>query len=381
MSRYAFAIAPVLVAALLMGRGVAQEHTDQPVSGTHEASCIVRISSDRHLLPINDDLIQSLLVSTPVYREAVREILGTEGAHEDGVVIRFKLLQQWVSEEATIVGEVHVAIGSEWPRVAEEFLADVCKRLERALARVGEADEARLQEGLAQLDAQLEQVNGRFEKLDEVRRKLWEQAGRADLSRERIEDLIRQLEEDKADFELKLAGASAREQALLQQIARIGHKAEEAAQESGVVAELRKVVELREKRLEQAQRRFDEGVVSAQEVGELQEQLALARAELAKHEEQVGERVGGGTLGGLNQQLAELSIEAAELEAALKHVRERLGEIQAKGLLELADRYERDFEIPLELAKDTFRALSKERQSLADGLRTARPPEVLVIGR
>ena len=43
------------------------------------------------------------------------------------------------------------------------------------------------------------------------------------------------------------------------------------------------MVELREKRLEFVKARFEQGQVSMQELGALQEQVAMARAELAKH--------------------------------------------------------------------------------------------------
>ena len=82
----------------------------------------------------------------------------------------------------------------------------------------------------------------------------------------------------------------------------------------------------------------------------------------------------------LNKELAELSVETAELEAAVGHIAGQLGEIREKGLLELADRYELECEIPLELAKDTLRDLTVSRQSLRNQLRGIRRPEVLVIG-
>ena len=82
----------------------------------------------------------------------------------------------------------------------------------------------------------------------------------------------------------------------------------------------------------------------------------------------------------MNKELVQLSIQTAELEAASAHIGARLSGIRKKGLLELADRYEREVQIPLKLADRLLQELALEQQALKGQLRSVRRPEVLVIG-
>ena len=367
------------VAVLLVRSAVAQERGTESPSGTHEASYIVRISSDPRVLPINDDLIRNLLVSTPVLGEPAREILGSKSErYEEDVNVGFLLLRELESDEQNmLVGNIFVRVDEGCRPAADEFLAVVCGRLEQALARVGEVDERRMRERLHEVEEELARAQARFEELRAARRELCEQAGRADLSRERIEDTVHELEKHKAGLELKLAGSAAREETLTEQIAKLSEQAREAAEHDAVMAELKKVVALREQEVARLHLLAEAERASSEDLRVAQEPLAMARAELARRREEIADCT---MLVQLNTELMELSIQTAELEAALGHVEGRLAEIREKRLLELADRYEREFEIPLDMAKSAFQQLAMDRYFLRDQLRNVRHPEVLVIG-
>lgn len=382
MRANSLAMVLISVAVLLVGSAVAQERGTESPSGTHEASCIVRISSNPRVLPINDELIRTLLASTPVIGEPAREILGSKSEpYEEDLKISFELLREYESDEQNmLVGNICVRVDEGCRPAADKFLFNMCQRLERALARVGEVDERRMRERLHEVEEELARAQAQFEELRAARRDLCEQAGRADLSRERIEDTIHELEEHKAELELKLAGSAAREAALTEQIAKLSEQAREAAEHDAVMAELKKVVELREQEVTRLQVLAEKGQASSKDLRVAQEPLAVARAELARRREEIGERMSGGMLVQLNKELVELSIQTAELEAALGHVQERLGEIRENDLLELADRYEREFEIPLDMARNALQQLAMDRYFLRDQLRNLRHPEVLVIG-
>jgi len=385
MNGYTTKAAWLIVTALAAGSVAAarpQEGAQKPLSGTREATCIVRITSDPALLPIDGEVINRLLISTPVSGEAAQNVFGSEREfqHEDVVILFEELSSSATDAGHTLVGELRVEVQAGVRPAAREFLAEVCRRLERALAQVGEVDEMRMRTRLGFVEDELKLVRDQFEKLRELQQALREQADRADLSRERIEGSIRDLEHDRASLELQLAGAKAREAALVEQIAKIGRQIDESLEKSEVAAELQKVVGIRQKEVARVQQLVERGTAPSRELDEAQEELAHAWAALAQYRESASEKMGGGLLEELNKQLVELAIESAENEAELRGVEAQLNEIRGRRLLQLADRYEREVQLQLRFAERAAQALTTEEDTLKRQLRSLRRPEVIVIG-
>lgn len=385
MRRYSLGTGGAIVAVLAVGCAAlafAQESDAKAISGTHEASCVVRITSDSAVLPMAEEFIQSLLTSTPVLGEPARELLGARSElYEEDFDISFEsLTKPGPASERNLIGRIHVHLIGDVRPAADEFLAEVCRRLELALRQVGELDEERLRKRLAQVEEELERMDGQYKAIRATQRELLEQAGRNDLSRGAIEVTVRQLEDNKNGVELRLAGARAREAALAEQIAKIGQQVVGAAEGSAVLAELEKVVEIRERQLEYLKQRRESGLAPAAELDDAEEALARVRAELASVREHATETAGGGLLAGLNHKLVELSIDSAEAEATLAAVERRLAEIREKRLLELSDRYEREVELQLELSEQAVRQLTMEQYELKERIRDQQWPQVVVIG-
>jgi len=372
-----------LIAATLIVGNVGAVLAEEEGSGTRSAKCIVRIMSDPDMLPVGAGMIDSLLASTPVLGEPGREILGSKADSIDDVVtVSFELLEHSQSRMGSVLtGSIAVDVhGDDARPAAEELLAAICQRLELALRSVGAIDRERFQERLAQVETELTQLDERYQRIRAARRELLEQAGRDDLSRDRIENTISELEDTRQDIELSLVGAQAREAALTEQIAKIGQQAIETGEKSAVVNELSKIIELRRKGLEYAAKLYEVGKVSQSDLGNLEEALARARADLARYRESVSETAGGGLLVEFNKELITLSVASAEEEARLVAVRQRLAEIRERQLLELADRYEREVELQLSLSERALLDLTEEQYDLKETIRNLRLPEVMVIG-
>jgi hypothetical protein len=380
-----------LIVTALTACGVAavppQEEASETLSNAHvaRASCVVRIDSDPALLPIDGEVIEQLLDSTPVSGEAALKVFGSESERQpENVMTMFEELSVSASDAGhTLVGALRVTVVNAPEGVsaaAPEFLAEVCQRLERALAAVGEVDETRVRARLADVDQELSLVHRRFEELRALEEELREQAGRADLARHRIDATSHDLGKTRASLELKLAGAKAREAALVEQIAKIGRDIDKSLKESAVAAELQKVVEIREKEVVRVQQLVQRGVASSHDLDQPQEDLAHARAALAQYRESASEKVGGGLLAELNKQLVEVAIESAENEAELRGVEAQLSEIRGRKLLQLADRYEREVQLQLRFAEHALQELTAEQEALKRQLRSLRRPKVIVIG-
>jgi len=353
------------------------------LSGTRSAKCIVRIMSDPDMLPVGAAMIDSLLASTPVLGEPTREILGSKAdSINDVVAVSFQLLEHSQSRMGSVLtGSIAVDVhGADARPAAEELLAAICTRLELALRSVGVIDRERFQERLAEVETELTQLDERYQRIRAARRELLEQAGRDDLSRDRIEDTISDLEGTRQDIELSLAGAQAREVALTEQIAKVAQQAIEAAEKSAVVKELEEIVDIRKVELARAQQLHEGGQLPQSELNRRQEASARARADLARHRESVSKTAGAELLTQLNHELVSLSVESAEQEAQLRAVNQRLGEIRERQLLELADRYEREVELRLKLSERALLDLTEEQYDLKETIRNLRLPEVMVIG-
>jgi len=372
-----------LIAATLIVGNVGAALAEQEGSGTRSAKCLVRIMSDPDMLPVGAEMINSLLASTPVLGEPAREILGSKADSLDDVVtVSFELLEHSQSRMGSVLtGSIAVDVhGDDARPAAEELLAAICQRLELALRSVGAIDRERFQERLAQVETELTQLDERYQRIRAARRELLEQAGRDDLSRDRIEDTISDLEGTRQDIELSLAGAQAREVALTEQIAKVAQQAIEAAEKSAVVKELEEIVDIRKVELARAQQLHEGGQLPQSELNRRQEASARARADLARHRESVSKTAGAELLTQLNHELVSLSVDSAEQEAQLRAVNQRLGEIRERQLLELADRYEREVELQLKLSERALLDLTEEQYDLKETIRNLRLPEVVVIG-
>jgi hypothetical protein len=360
----------------------AQQQGNRTISGTRAASCIVRITSDSESLPMTDDLIGSLLESSPVAGAAARELLGwdSEQLGEEITIFFAPLTTKGPASQRNMIGRIDVELSEDLRPAAEEFLVALCKRLEAALVEVGAADEELWQRRLREVEEELGELESQVGKIREVQRELFEQAGRDDLSRARIENAVRDLEDQRHGIELRLAGVHAREKALAEQIAKVGQQAIEAAEKDAVAAELARVVEIRERQLQAMQMKVEAGLIPERETADLAEGLAHARADLARYREHAVETAGGGALSKLNQQLIEMSVETAEMKATLAMLEMQMEEIRARRLLELADRYEREVELQLKMCGDFVHDLTRERFRLKEMIRGLRRPEVIVIG-
>lgn len=357
----------------------AQAPGDKALSGTRQASCIVRITSDAESLPLTVEFIESLLSSSPVAGAAARELLGWDSGQL--VSIGFSpLTQQGPPSQRNMIGRIDVELSDDLRPAAEEFLADLCKRLEAALGEVGDVDKRQGERRLQEVDAALRELNERIAALRDVRREIFDQAGRDNLSRAQAENITQSLEAQRQGMLLHLAGMNAREKALAEQIAKVGKQAAEAGKADAVAEELAKVVEIREKQLRKMELYVQSGQANEMEAANLEEQLAHARADLAKYREDVVRAAGGGILAELNQKLVDLTIETAETKATLAATEQQLDDIRSRHLLELADRYEREVEMPLHMCSEMSRDLTEEQFRLKEDMRGFNRPEVVVIG-
>jgi hypothetical protein len=121
------------------------------------------------------------------------------------------------------------------------------------------------------------------------------------------------LDAQKQGIELSLKAAEARHRALGELIAELAAKVTRTADDT-VVKELEKAVQARTKILESIQDRHSRDAISAED------ELARAKAELARYRQQLAATAGGDRIAELQRQVQDTEIEQSELKAKLDGV-------------------------------------------------------------
>ena len=392
------------VALLLLAPGTtraagAGDKTDQPqkpLSNTRHASCLLKITWDPETLPLDEDSFRLLAYRSGVRQRAAwdvfeerKDFFASESIiapvpRPSIVQVDFDFSRSRVDpEQGMLLAHLEVVIpleAADLKPAAEELMAATCTRLRAVLLKAHHSEFRQVHEHAELAQREQAEAEKQLVHLQELRRALCAQAGRSGLSREAILDQMRDLEDHKRETEMELAGQQALRRALEEQIARIGERLETETKGDAVLAELEKVVELRNQQLDRFRELVAQGQASPAELADVQGQVAMAKVELAEQRRAAMERLGADRLAELNEELARVSIHAAELEARLHFIAQRLEQMETKNLLELADRFEREVSVQLPMAIEAVESAAAWRRELERQIRVARPPTVTVIG-
>ncbi|KPK82893.1 MAG: hypothetical protein AMJ81_08935 [Phycisphaerae bacterium SM23_33] len=339
-----------------------------------EASCVIRIDFDPATLPLNTQLVSSLIRSDPIAGQAVKET-GCEGLD---CILDLVPLATSGNFIASVIARAPQDKGATKDKL-ESFLGAVCKLLEKALIEAALTRQAQWKEGLQQLDGELARVQSRLEDLRNKQRALSAKAGRFELSGKNVPRQIALLERDKGNLENRAVVQGARLQAIQEQIAKIGTEAAEKLKDDPIAAELAKIVTVRETQLKLIVEARKQGRANEAEAGEAEAKLAEARVELARRRDEVARAAGAEFITKLNQELVNLSISAAEQKAQLELMTKSLTDLKTRDMLRLADEFQR-LETEAQLAERLCADLVDKKQRSEVQFRGLRSPAVTIIG-
>ena len=384
-------ISRVVILLCLFGGSVAA--SGQPdfagveIPGAHEAQCLLRITYTPASLPLDPGMLNTLVRSAGIKSTATHRFLGGDPRLTDMVDVLFELNQEATATarrslgEGVMIGQLGVYLhDQEMPAKAGELLKAICARLQEALATAHEQQLESFQRRVEKSRVALEDARQRLARIHAVERELLERAGMPLIDRGSVNERIADAMTERENAQLDLAALSAREEAITRQIAMIGEKIHQMVVEDSITQELNKIVAIREQAVDFGKIQVEQGLVSNAEVANLQEALAKARVQLTQHQQEAAMRSGGDLLVGLNHQLVDINIEAAELRARLQHAEEKHARIQEANLLELAETYEREVELQLKIARRTVEELTFQVSELEEQLRSQEEPQLLVIG-
>lgn len=211
--------------------------------------------------------------------------------------------------------------------------------------------------------------------LKEIRDKLRDLSGRADVSPNTLTAAMSAMDEEMQRLQLERLAKDARRKALEEEIARASERIEKRVESDPIALELQKVVEAREHAAETMKQLHKNGQASQGELHNAIARAAEARAKVLQQQRDAATAAGGTALEAFNRELMTLSIDSREIEAKLKHLEQRLPRLRQA--VELLDRYQPIQQRALE-ANEALAKATREAQRIRVMLQENAPPRVLV---
>jgi len=381
------------------------------LSDTHTASCLVKITFDPLVLPLDDITIDYLLHSSGIGGKVAREELNISpdqvsdifkvealagssgpswlGRAETGSILtedrrqktegrgqRTELLssEQLSSAEQTILFRLSVELGNDVKPAAEEFMVALVDSLRGTLVKVFEDYKLRFNKRL-QLAEQ--EVTSAENDLREKQKTLREISRSRVLDRDRILTDIYRLRQDVQSAKMNQASNQVIIDATTKRIADIQDKIKTKLENDSITTELQSIVEMSGKLVIEAEKQVQAGKISSLQLDELKEKLARARIEILRRRETLSGSVGGDLIESLNRELADRSIQATQDEASIRSLEQQL--VEAESLLAKADDYEL-LSLKSDIAKQNLQESILWRDRTSRQIRFLQSPMVSILG-
>jgi hypothetical protein len=378
-----------LLAGLLI---VAATHAEEPTTlptESAEARAVAQITCARGTLELNSDVVGAVLRSTAVLQAAAKEVPGLPPGWERNMTVNVNAISPTSVNDSVVTVVVEISVCSELvpasvvnerAKQVQGLLTGLTRELQQFLRNADERALRRLSEEVDRTTHARDEAQKYFEELQSRRRDLLKDAGRADLDRERIATEQRELESRLRDPDVRLVALRARQTALTEQIARLTKEVADRAEHDAVVLELAKVVQYREQAGERMRDLQKSGRVPQADVDKLDEQLAQARADVARQRQFAAQAVGGEMLADLNKELVLQAVNVSEAEAERGALAERLKEMVDRKWLNFAELYEREVQMPLPLAREAVEDAIRRYTQAREAQQRYRGAEVTILG-
>jgi hypothetical protein len=386
------------------------------LSNTHVASCLVKITFDPLVLPLDDITIDYLLHSSSIGGRVAREVLNispdqvsdifkiealagsagrilpqdrrrktegrglkTEGGGQRQELLSsdFGLLsseQLSSAAEQTLLFWLSVKLGDNVKPAAEEFMEALVGSLRSTLVKVFEDYKLRFNN---QLKLAEQEAASAENDLREKQKTLREISRSRVLDRDSILADIYRLRQNVQAAKMNQASNQVIIDATTKRIADIQAKIKNQLENDSITIELQSIVEMSGKLVIEAEKQVKAGTISSLQLDELKEKLARARIEIARRREQLSNSVGGNLIETLNKELADRSIQATQDEASIRSLEQQL--VEAESLLAKADDYEL-LSLKSDIAKQNLQESILWRDRISRQIRFLQSPMVSILG-
>jgi len=410
----------VVLLVLILLISVTAQSANNPaaaeLSNTHVASCLVKITFDPFVLPLDDITIDYLLHSSSIGGKVAREVLNispdqvsdifkiealagaagrilpqdrrrktegrglkTEGGGQRQELLSsdFGLLsseQLSSAAEQTLLFWLSVKLDNDVKPAAEEFMDALVDSLRSTLVKVFEDYKIRFNK---QLQLAEQEATSAENDLREKQKTLREISRSRVLDRDSILADIYRLRQNVQAAKMNQASNQVIIDATTKRIADIQTKIKTQLENDSITIELQSIVEMSGKLVIEAERQVKAGTISSLQLDELKEKLARARIEIARRREQLSSSVGGNLIETLNKELADRSIQATQDEASIRSLEQQL--VEAESLLAKADDYEL-LSLKSDIAKQNLQESILWRDRTSRQIRFLQSPMVSILG-
>ncbi|HUU16008.1 MAG TPA: hypothetical protein VMW72_02565 [Sedimentisphaerales bacterium] len=406
----------VVLLVLLLLISVPAQSANNPaaadLSNTHVASCLVKITFDPLVLPLDDITIDYLLHSSSVGGKVAREVVNISpdqvsdvfkiealagsarpswlGQAESGRILtedrrqktegrgqRPELLsseQLRSAAEQTILFRLSVELPNDVKPAAEEFMNALVDSLRSTIVKVFEDYKLRFNN---QLKLAEQEATSAENDLREKQKTLREISRSRVLDRNSILADIYRLRQEVQTANMNQASNQVIIDATTKRIADIQTRIKKQLENDSITMELQNIVEMSNKFVVEAEKQVQAGKISSLQLDELKEKLARARIEIARRREQLSSSVGGNLIESLNKELADRSIQATQDEASIRSLEQQL--VEAESLLAKADDYEL-LSLKADIAKQNLQESILWRDRISRQIRFLQSPMVSILG-
>ncbi len=403
----------VVLLVLILLISVPAQSANKPaaaeLSNTHVASCLVKVTFDSLVLPLDSITIDYLLHSSSVGGRVAREVLNispdqvfdifkiealagaagrilpqdrrrrTEGRGQRQELLSsdFGLLsseQLSSAAEQTHLFWLSVELGNDVKPAAEEFMDALVDSLRSTLVKVFEDYKLRFNN---QLQLAEQEATSAEKDLREKQKTLREISRSRVLDRDSILADIYRLRQDVQTAKMNQASNQVIIDATTKRIADIQARIKKQLENDSITIELQSIVEMSGKLVIEAEKQVKAGTISSIQLDEIKEKLARARIEIARRREKLSSSVGGNLIESLNKELADRSIRATQDEASIQSLEQQL--VEAESLLAKADDYEL-LSLKADIAKQNLQESILWRDRTSRQIRFLQSPMVSILG-
>ena len=288
---------------------------------------------------------------------------------------------QWLElfvSDAGIIGvlDAQLYVEDENGTTGDEFLGEVCRRLQESLTRAHEANAARLGAELEQAEENLNSAEENYRRLRVQMNAILEQSQMPDLSREFVVDLVSGLQEQMRDMEMGLASLRVRRDAIEEGIGRTGALIRQRIAEDIICSELEEFAALYQARYETVANYGNDSSQLEATVLEYRMELTDARIAVAERQEAVRQQNGGAQLDAWTNEISELAIEIATIEGSRRFTQNQLE--RASNIQPLAEQFA-ECQRELNMAVRPFNQALQEVEAARAHMRYLAAPEVVIL--
>ena len=389
MTFFASITMTVILLAGAMGAAQRSNSVESDGSNSRTAVMIVRANWSDQQVPLNHEILTTLMHSSSVRAESIRELLGTNGGvrDDDGLVeleISMLVAPDMLSADSPylirfslLIAETNLE-GEPIPARAEELLRNMLERLRASLKGLAQQNHVNLNERVDLARQHVKKAKTDLHGLLEMRRAMSQEAQRVDLTRDAVVEELRWMEEQRRELEIERVSKMARRAAVEAQIAKATDAAMNGGSGDAALNKLEEMTDTHRMRIADLEKLYERGSVSSATIAEAKLELMEMQVRLEERRAMVSERAGGEQLPALQQELAELSIQSAEMEARYAFAKERAEALRPT--LALADRIENEVLIALPGAQERLAEALERLHRLESALELFRAPQLSIVG-